>query len=53
MALGAVDEAQLRDLIPGVVAALVHRGADFETAEDAVQEAFGPRLRDLAEPATR
>ncbi|NOQ60246.1 RNA polymerase sigma factor [Mycolicibacterium fortuitum] len=40
MALGAVDEAQLRDLIPGVLAALVHRGADFETAEDAVQEAL-------------
>lgn len=40
MALGAVDAAQLRDLIPGVLAALVHRGADFETAEDAVQEAL-------------
>ncbi|ALI27066.1 putative RNA polymerase sigma factor [Mycolicibacterium fortuitum] len=35
-----MDEAQLRDLIPGVLAALVHRGADFETAEDAVQEAL-------------
>ena len=35
-----VDEAQLRDLIPGVLAALVHRGADFATAEDAVQEAL-------------
>src|SRR4051812_33413090 len=50
MAVGAVDEAQLRDLIPGVLAALVHRGADFATAEDAVQEAlvravesWGPR----------
>src|SRR4051812_30388514 len=40
MAVGAVDEAQLRDLIPGVLAALVHRGADFATAEDAVQEAL-------------
>lgn len=40
MALGAVDEAQLRDLILGVLAALVHRGADFQTAEDAVQEAL-------------
>ena len=40
MAVGAVDEAQLRDLIPGVLAALVHRGADLETAEDAVQEAL-------------
>lgn len=37
---GAVDEARLRDLIPGVLAALVHRGADFATAEDAVQEAL-------------
>ncbi|MEW2484363.1 DUF6596 domain-containing protein [Mycobacterium sp. NPDC049093] len=40
MDAGAVDEAQLRDLIPGVLAALVHRGADFATAEDAVQEAL-------------
>ncbi len=32
--------ADLRDLIPGVLAVLVHRGADFETAEDAVQEAL-------------
>ena len=40
MAAAAVDEAQLRDLIPGVLAALVHRGADFATAEDAVQEAL-------------
>ena len=35
-----MPEAQLRDLIPGVLAALVHRGADFATAEDAVQEAL-------------
>ncbi|WP_458318354.1 RNA polymerase sigma factor [Mycolicibacterium brisbanense] len=35
-----MDDAQLRDLIPGVLAALVHRGADFATAEDAVQEAL-------------
>jgi RNA polymerase sigma factor (sigma-70 family) len=40
VATDAVDEAQLRDLIPGVLAALVHRGADFATAEDAVQEAL-------------
>src|SRR3954469_10471518 len=40
MAVGAVDEAQLRGLIPEVLAALVHRGADFATAEDAVQEAL-------------
>src|SRR5262245_60720147 len=35
-----MTEAQLRNLIPGVLAALVHRGADFATAEDAVQEAL-------------
>lgn len=37
---GAVDEAELRDLIPAVLATLVRRGADFATAEDAVQEAL-------------
>jgi RNA polymerase sigma factor (sigma-70 family) len=35
-----VDEALLRDLAPAVLAALVRRGADFATAEDAVQEAL-------------
>jgi RNA polymerase sigma factor (sigma-70 family) len=40
MATDAVDEAALRDLIPGVLAAIVHRGADFAAAEDAVQEAL-------------
>jgi RNA polymerase sigma factor (sigma-70 family) len=35
-----VDEGRLRSLIPGVLAALVQRGADFATAEDAVQEAL-------------
>jgi RNA polymerase sigma factor (sigma-70 family) len=35
-----MDTARLRALIPGVLAALVHRGADFATAEDAVQEAL-------------
>jgi RNA polymerase sigma factor (sigma-70 family) len=36
----ALDETELRHLIPGVLAALVRRGADFATAEDAVQEAL-------------
>lgn len=36
----AVDETLLRNLIPGVLAALVRRGADFATAEDAVQDAL-------------
>ncbi|WP_158166518.1 RNA polymerase sigma factor [Mycolicibacterium smegmatis] len=35
-----MDPAALRDLIPGVLAALVRRGVDFATAEDAVQEAL-------------
>lgn len=38
--MDSVDEQQLRDLIPGVLAAVVRRGADFATAEDAVQEAL-------------
>lgn len=40
MTADALDGGRLRDLIPGVLAALVHRGADFATAEDAVQEAL-------------
>ncbi|HLS75188.1 MAG TPA: DUF6596 domain-containing protein [Nocardia sp.] len=40
MTADAVDETALRELIPGVLAALVHRGADFASAEDAVQEAL-------------
>ncbi|MBF6536560.1 RNA polymerase subunit sigma-24 [Nocardia farcinica] len=40
MTADAMDAARLRALIPGVLAALVHRGADFATAEDAVQEAL-------------
>lgn len=35
-----MDEARLRDLIPAVLAILVRRGADFATAEDAVQDAL-------------
>lgn len=38
--MGRVDDHELRALIPGVLAALVHRGADFATAEDAVQDAL-------------
>lgn len=40
MAADALDEALLRGLVPGVLATLVHRGADFATAEDAVQDAL-------------
>jgi RNA polymerase sigma factor (sigma-70 family) len=35
-----VDEALLRDLVPQVLGVLIHRGADFTAAEDAVQEAL-------------
>ncbi|HKV20607.1 MAG TPA: DUF6596 domain-containing protein [Mycobacterium sp.] len=35
-----MDESRLRELIPTVLAVLVRRGADFATAEDAVQEAL-------------
>jgi predicted RNA polymerase sigma factor len=35
-----VDGALLRELTPAVLAVLVRRGADFATAEDAVQEAL-------------
>ncbi|RWA18834.1 RNA polymerase sigma24 factor [Mycolicibacterium elephantis DSM 44368] len=38
--MDSADEAQLRDVIPSVLATLVRRGADFATAEDAVQEAL-------------
>ena len=40
-----VNETLLRDLIPAVTGVLVRRGADFATAEDAVQDAL---LRALA-----
>lgn len=35
----ALDELLLRELTPAVIGVLVHRGADFASAEDAVQEA--------------
>ncbi len=40
-----MNEALLRELIPAVTSVLVRRGADFATAEDAVQEAL---IRGLA-----
>ncbi|SDE67185.1 RNA polymerase, sigma subunit, ECF family [Blastococcus fimeti] len=40
-----LDEALLRGLVPGVLGVLVRRGADFATAEDAVQEALVEALR--------
>lgn len=38
--MAAVDATHLRELIPAVITALVGRGADFASAEDAVQEAL-------------
>jgi RNA polymerase sigma factor (sigma-70 family) len=35
-----VDAELVRELVPGILAVLVRRGADFATAEDAVQEAL-------------
>ncbi|EHI14135.1 RNA polymerase ECF-subfamily sigma factor [Mycolicibacterium thermoresistibile ATCC 19527] len=35
-----IDGRRLRELIPGVLGTLVRRGADFASAEDAVQEAL-------------
>ncbi|ORI12856.1 hypothetical protein BJD99_01690 [Rhodococcus sp. 1163] len=35
-----MNEAVLRELTPAVIGVLVHRGVDFATAEDAVQEAL-------------
>jgi RNA polymerase sigma factor (sigma-70 family) len=35
-----VDGVELRELVPKVLSVLVRRGADFATAEDAVQEAL-------------
>src|SRR5437879_13837156 len=35
-----VDDVELRRLVPQVLSVLVRRGADFATAEDAVQEAL-------------
>src|SRR3978361_235740 len=35
-----VDDVELRELVPQVLSVLVGRGADFATAEDAVQEAL-------------
>ncbi|UOX99921.1 RNA polymerase sigma factor [Blastococcus sp. PRF04-17] len=35
-----MDDSRLRELIPDVIGVLVRRGADFASAEDAVQEAL-------------
>ncbi|HEX8101764.1 MAG TPA: DUF6596 domain-containing protein [Solirubrobacteraceae bacterium] len=40
-----LDESALRALVPRVLAGLVRRGEDFDTAEDALQEALLEALR--------
>ena len=40
-----LDEGALRALVPGVLAGLVRRGEDFDSAEDALQEALLEALR--------
>jgi RNA polymerase sigma factor (sigma-70 family) len=40
-----LDEARLRELTPSVLAVLVRRGADFATAEDAVQDALAAAVQ--------
>ncbi len=46
-----MDDAALRALVPRALSVLVGRGADFATAEDAVQEAFLRALDATEEPA--
>jgi RNA polymerase sigma factor (sigma-70 family) len=43
--VSGVDESLLRELVPAVIGVLVRRGADFASAEDAVQEALIRALR--------
>jgi len=40
-----VNQELLRDLVPGVIGVLVRRGADFASAEDAVQDALIEAVR--------
>ena len=47
---GAFDTATLRALVPAVIGVLVRRGADFATAEDAVQEALVEAWRTFGGP---
>ena len=46
-----VDPVELRELVPQVLSVLVRRGADFATAEDAVQEALIRALSTWADDA--
>ncbi|WP_181274623.1 RNA polymerase sigma factor [Brevibacterium oceani] len=46
-------EVELRELVPAVIGVLVGRGADFATAEDAVQDALIEALRTWPEDPPR
>ncbi|MCA0146816.1 RNA polymerase sigma factor [Blastococcus sp. LR1] len=48
-----MDEPRLRQLIPEVIGVLVRRGADFASAEDAVQEALVTAIRTWPEDPPR
>ncbi|MCK9874766.1 RNA polymerase subunit sigma-24 [Frankia sp. Ag45/Mut15] len=48
-----VDESLLRELVPTVIGVLVRRGADFASAEDAVQEALIRALETWPEDSPR
>jgi len=48
-----VDEPLLRELTPAVIGILVRRGADFATAEDAVQEALVDAVRTWSDDPPR
>ncbi|MFC5137732.1 RNA polymerase sigma factor [Actinomycetospora rhizophila] len=48
-----MDTAELRDLVPAVIAVLGRRGADFASAEDAVQEALIRALETWADDPPR
>ncbi|WP_017591937.1 RNA polymerase sigma factor [Nocardiopsis potens] len=48
-----MNEALLRELVPAVIGVLVRRGADFASAEDAVQEALAGAVRTWPEDPPR
>ena len=48
-----IDDAELRSLVPRALAVLVRRGADFATAEDAVQDALLRALHTWADDPPR
>ncbi|NKQ58292.1 RNA polymerase subunit sigma-24 [Amycolatopsis sp. K13G38] len=48
-----MNEALLRELVPAVIGVLVRRGADFASAEDAVQEALLRALESWADDPPR